>query len=221
MGGAEGVPEGERAEVARRADVGNVVRRDAEVVERRVERLLLLVCARCLYAGEKDVPLRAGAGVDGVEVPARDLGGEVCLRAGDGLRREGDLHEDRLSGLHVEVEHPARPLLARIARGELRARLHRVVERDRIVPVAPDPVGGLVVAGDGAIVGEVDLAHEDVRSETSSSDDAPLEVEEHVGGAAFRKGEAVERDMRCGGDLRCNARFGVRYGVVAGRRLLR
>ena len=77
------------------------------------------------------------------------------------------------------------------------------------------------MAGDGAIVGEVDLAHEDVRSETSSSDDAPLEVEEHVGGAAFRKGEAVERDMRCGGDLRCNARLRIRHGVVAGRRLLR
>jgi hypothetical protein len=65
MGGAEGVPERERAEVARGADVGDVVRRDAEVVEGGVERLLLLVRARRLRAGEEVVPLRAGAGADG------------------------------------------------------------------------------------------------------------------------------------------------------------
>ena len=55
------------------------------------------------------------------------------------------------------------------------------------------------MARDGAVVGEVDLAREDVRGEASFADDAPLEIEEHVGGAALREGEAVERDMRRGG----------------------
>ena len=74
---------------------------------------------------------------------------------------------------------------------------------------------------DGAVVGEVNLAREDVRGQAVPADDAPLEVKQHVGGSALREREAVECDVRRGGDFRLDGGLGVCHSVETGRGFLR
>ena len=108
----EGVPGGERRIERLRADVGNVVGLDEEMVERSVPVLLLVVSSLNRRPRENLVPLCAGGVLHRVKIPACDFGGEVALgrfHAAFGGKRDldqqatgrGALLRDRIE---IEVE---------------------------------------------------------------------------------------------------------------------
>ena len=220
------VPERERRIAHGGAGVRYHVGLPAEMVERRVERRLLVVRrALDLHAGENVVPRRTRGDADRVEVPSLRLGAVVAERA---VRRGvGYRHADlqRPARLDVEVEHPAVAVLCgKLVRDDAPV-LYRTAERG----VEEDAMERPVLAhetrtGHGeTVIRKPPVAfYRHLVRPLRFADESVLEIDEKMRRAVAVIRVAVERHAVGAGQFRAHLRVVERDRVVSGaRRLVR